>query len=428
MALTTPDAARKEDGHRWPLILPGGKAALFSVMSLNLREEERTIDVVLLETGARRTLVRGGSYPRYVDGYLLYGQAGALLAAPFDLSRLELTGPAVPVIEDVRMDPKWTGHVYVDVAASGSLVYVPGYPKPGERSLVWVDRHGKIEPVTSEKRAFSEVRLSPDGQHLAVIIQGSSDSLWIYDLRRNSWNRLTFEGDVTNPAWTPDGKRVLFASNQNGPHGLFGVPADGSGKPEELALRTGWVIYNPSVSADGRLALVLVQDARGQDPYSLSLAGGHALEPFLATPADEREVALSPSGRFVVYSSNESGRFDVYVRPFPGPGRKWTVSTGGGTAPVWRRDGRELFYWERDRLIAVPMRSATELSIGAPQVLFQSPVLARANYFLTGYDVTFDGQRFVMIKPEPREEAPLQIVMIPDFVEEMKARLAAGKK
>ncbi len=208
------------------------------------------------------------------------------------------------------------------------------------------------------------------------------------------------------------------------------MPADGSGKPEELALKTEWWLDSAALSPDGRLALVRVQDARSYDIYSLSLDGRHALEPFLASPADEVDPIFAPSGRFVAYASSESGRLDVYVRPFRAPGRKWTVSTGGGSAPRWRRDERELFYLERDRLMAVPVHPGAELAFGTPQVLFEFPGLAWTGAAPLGfrYDVTADGQRFLIVKPEPREEAPLQIVVIPDFVEEMKARFGGVKK
>ena len=227
-ALTQEDSPRVE-GHRWPLVLPGVQAALFNVEPQSNHEEDRTIDVVRLDTGERRTLVRNASYARYVGGYLLYGQAGTLFAAPFDLSRLELTGPPVAVLEDVRMDLTATGRVFVDVSPSGSLVYVPGFPRPGERSLVWINRQGQLEPVTEDKRAFRSARLSPDGHSVAVTIQDSSNNLWVHDLRRASWNRLTFEGNVLTPAWTPDGQRVIYSANPAGPRRIFWVPADGSG-------------------------------------------------------------------------------------------------------------------------------------------------------------------------------------------------------
>ena len=422
--VTTPDPARGEESHRWPLVLPGSKVALFSTADPSLREEKRTIESISFPAGTRQTLVRGGSYPLYVDGHLLYGQSGSLLAAPFDSRRLALTGPAVSVLDDVRMDPKGTGRVYADVAASGAVVYVPGYPKAVERSLVWVDRRGQIAPVTSEKRAFLEVRLSPDGQRAAVVIQGATDSLWLYDLRREAWTRLTFEGDAFNPAWTPDGRRLLFSSNQNEAVGIFAVSTDGSGKPEQLILRPELSIFGPSVSPDGRRALLQVQEPLGYKIYSLALDGDRRFEPFIERQTIESSPAISPGGRFVAYSSNESGREEVYVRSFPTGERQWIASARGGTIPVWRRDERELFYVEGRRLMAVPVSAGPDLAFGTPVPLFEMDVLQSSSAFNV-YDVTPDGQRFILVQPNPTEVAPLQIVVIPDFVESMKARLLA---
>ena len=361
-----------------------------------------------------------------MTGYLLYGQAGTLFAAPFDLSRLELTGPPVAVLEDVRMDLTATGRVFVDVSPSGTLVYVPGFPRPAERSLVWINRQGQVEPATTEKRAFRSARLSPDGHTLAVTIRDSSNSLWLHDLRQASWNRLTFAGNVLTPAWTPDGQRVIYSADPNGPRRIFWVPADGSGTPEELTPPTTLLLADmPSVAPNGRIALAAVQDARGDDIYTLTLDGQRAFEPFVATAANEASPVFSPSGRFVAYTSTESGRREVYVRAFAEGGRKWTVSTGGGTTPRWRGDERELYYLEGARMMAVAIDPGEPLAIEPPHMLFEEPALAWSGADLTRYDVTADGQRFLTVKPEPHELAPLQLVVVPRFGDEARARMSS---
>jgi Tol biopolymer transport system component len=423
---TTPESARGEDGHRWPFLLPGSKGALFSVQDPSGREEKRTIEAISLQGGERHTLLRGGSYPLYVDGYLLYGQSGSLLAAPFDPRRLELTGPARPVLENVRMDPKNTGRVYADASASGAVVYVPGYPKASERSLVWVDRRGRTEPVTSQKRAFLEAQLSPDGQRVALTIQGATDSLWLYDLRSDAWTRLTFNGDASTPAWTPDGKRLLFSSNQNGPQGIFAIPADGSGKPEQLVLRPELAINAPSVAPDGRRALVQAQDPVSHSLYSLALDGSGRFERLTDPHGVNSGPAISPSGRFVAYGTDESGREEIHVGSLASPGRRWRVSARGGTAPVWRRDERELFYVEGRRLMAAPVSPGPDLGIGTPVGLFDLDIMQSSSAFNV-YDARPDGQSFIVVQPEASEVAPLEIVVVPDFVENMKAGLASPK-
>ncbi|MGH9175312.1 MAG: TolB family protein, partial [Vicinamibacterales bacterium] len=379
-----------------------------------------------LDTGERRTLLRGASYARYLDGYILYGQAGRLFAAPFDLSRLELTGPAVPVLDDVRMDLAATGRVFVDVAASGSLVYVPGSIRPGDRTLVWIDRRGNATPALAEKRPYRAARLSPNGQMLTTTIEGPPTSLWSYDLTRGAWKRLTFEGNISTPAWTPDGAHVLYSHGEPSGHPvLFWIASDGSGKPERRTPASMEGGDMPTVTPDGRVALIAVQGSSGDDIFALSLDQRRTVEPFQAKAANETSPAVSPSGRYVAFTSTESGRYEVYIRPFSGPARTWAVSTGGGASPRWRKDERELFYLAGTRMMAVAVSAkGDELSIGTPQVLFEESALTWSGADLFRYDVTADGQRFITVKPEPREEAPLQLVVVPQFAREMRARLA----
>ena len=426
--LTTVDAARNEEGHRWPQVLPGATTVLFNV-ELTTTAPARTIDGLDLRTGTRRTLVSGGTDARYLDGYLVYGRAGALVAAPFDASRLGVTGPELTVLDDVRQDERSTGKSFADLTPSGSLVFVPGYPRPAERELVWFDRSGHPTVVTTEKRAFIGARLAPDEQRLAVVIQEASRSLWIFDMRRLSWSRLTpDEGSLDTPSWTPDGRRLLFSWSPRGTAGIFWVPADGSEPPEELISRKGWLFDMPSAAPSGSTALVAVQVAKGDDIYTLTLDRQRRLEPFVATAANEASPVFSPSGRFVAYTSTESGRREIYVRAFAPGGRKWTVSTGGGTTPRWRRDERELFYLEGSRLMAVEIDPEPALNVGTPRMLFEESALAWSSADLTRYDVTADGQRFLTVKPEAREEAPLQLVVVPRFGDEMKSRLTRERR
>jgi serine/threonine protein kinase/dipeptidyl aminopeptidase/acylaminoacyl peptidase len=415
-----------ETGHRWPSLLPGGRAALFNVETPGPDRDARTVEVVQLETGERRPLLRGASYARYVDGHVIFGQAGRLLAAPFDLSRLELTGPAVTVLDDVRMDLELTGRVFVDVAASGALVYVPGAPRPGERTLIWIDRHGNSTPATPEKRAYSGARLSPDGHTVATTIEGPPNSLWTYDLVRGAWKRLTFDGHVTTPAWTPDGAHLLYALRlPSGGPAIYRIATNGGGTPERLTSPPTPRSDMPDVSPSGRTALFTVQNSAGDDIHSLSLDAPYTIAPFHAAAANETSPSVSPSGRYVAYSSTESGRREIYIRPFAGPARTWSVSTGGGAAARWRRDERELFYLAGARMMAVSVNTTgDQLSIGTPQVLFEESALTWSGADLFRYDVAGDGQRFITVKPEAREEAPLQLVVIPQFAREMRARLA----
>jgi serine/threonine-protein kinase len=421
---TRPDRARKEDGHRWPRLLPGGTAAVFSVQPVSGREAQRTIEALDLATGERRTVVHGGSFPVYAGGFLFFGRAGQVFAVPFDAQRLETRGEPQPVIDDVRMDPKNTGIVFFDVSPTGAAVYVPGFARPRERSLVYVDRSGRASPVTTAKRAFFGPALSPDGRRIAVVVEGLEDTLWVLEVTSGTLNRLTFDVDVNGVRWTADGRSLVYTGNADGARSAYRIAADGSGKPELVFGRDEWWINDTAPRPDGSGLIVCAQNVRGHDLLFVR-AGSQTPEPFLATPAEERGPEFSPNGSYLVYSSNESDRGEVYVRPFPGPGPKRQVSTGGGVLPRWSRDGREIFYWEVGqvgRLMRVSFEPGTEPKIGKPQALFEVPLA-----MVDDYSVAPDAQRFVMVKREAEEESPLQIVFIPGFLDEMKARFA-GKR
>ena len=426
--ITTIDQARHEESHRWPLVLPGSRGVVFNVETAGDVAGARTVAVLNLATGARTTVVSAGTYPRYASGALLYGQAGSLYAVPFDPARLIATGAPQPVVDDVRMDLVSTGRVFADAAVSGALAYVPGFPRPGNRRLVWIDRTGQVTPVTAETRAYRGARLSPDGRGLAVTIQDSTvTALWLYDLTRSNWNRLTNGGQTTTPAWSPDGRRIFFSAEQDG-RGILSVLADGSAPPSVIKAQGSMLIDMPDVLPGGTSALVTVQDANGDDIYRLSLDGRGTLEPVVVGLGSQVSPAMSPSGRFLAYSSDESGRREVYVRSTASDGRKWTVSIAGGSTPRWRADERELFYVQGMRLMAVPIEAGASLTAGRPQVLFEEPGLSWSSVDLSRYDVTPDGQRFLVVQPEPWEVAPFSIVVAPRFGQELKTRLAGGAR
>jgi predicted Ser/Thr protein kinase len=222
-----------EEGHRWPVLLPGGRAAVFATVPVGRREQDATIDVVRLDTGGRRTLVRGGLYPRYLDGHLLYASDGRIVAAPFDLGALATIGPAVPVLNDVRIDLQPDPRILMDVSAAGVLAYVPGAAGVAERELVWLDRNGVATAIVNEKRPYRGAQLAPDGRSLAVLIDSPpTTSLWTHSLERRTWNRLTFDQDVSTPAWTPDSARIVYSAD--GLRRTYVVAADGGEKPVRL--------------------------------------------------------------------------------------------------------------------------------------------------------------------------------------------------
>jgi Tol biopolymer transport system component len=419
--------------HRWPEFLPGGKAVLFAAGPSGVNFTKAQVAVQSVATGERRNLIQGGMYPRYApSGHLVYVQGGSLVAVPFDPQRLEVTGTAVPVVEGVLQTPS-SGAAQYSFSSTGSLVYVSGGVQAPERKLVWVNRNGAEQPLAVPARTYMFPRLSPDGRRLAVNIAEQETQIWLYDLSRETLTRLTFEG-YSNlvPAWTPDGKRIAFTSNKEGAANLFWQLADGSGGVERLTT-SEYTQVPMSWSPDGQLlAFFEVNPATQRDIWVLRLGDPspgsgqvRKAQPFLRTQFDEAVPRFSPDGRWLAYVSDESGRYELYAQPYPGPGGKWQISTEGGTEPVWNPNGRELFYRSGNKMMAVQITTQPTFSAGKPKVLFagqyQPTPVINANY-----DVSPDGQRFLMLKPsESAEAAPTQINVVLNWFEELKRRVPA---
>ena len=412
--VTTP-----EEGSHWPrALLPGGKALLIAMWPprSSILAEDSTIGVVALDTGKFRPLIeRTASAATYsASGHLIFPRGGSLLAVPFDVERLEITGEPVPVLEGfMGRFPDFK------ISDNGTLVYVPGSGEPGNR-LVWVDRTGETQPVTEERGGYFAPRISPDGRRIAVGIEkdGSTD-VWIYDLTRGTMTRLTTApGADAVPVWTADGRRVAFQSNRDGRKNLYWKPADGSGPTERLTESDdGQWPY--AWSPDGRvLAFAKASGNRG-DVWILPMEGERKPVPFLETPFDEWAAHFSPDGRWIAYLSNESGRLEVYVLPYPGPGPRHQISTNGGFDPLWARDGKEIFYrTDDDQMMVVPVRLEPEFKAGKPKVLFEGRFQSKVREVLH-YDITPDGERFVMVESE-EESAPTEIIVVLNWFEELK--------
>jgi len=422
---------RLENGelaHLWPEFLPGSKAVAFVVRSAI----SPTIAVQSIGTSERRNLIQGGSAPHYMfSGHLIYAQAGNLMAVPFDLERLEVTGTAVPVVQGVLQSPGINQAAQYSVSATGTLAYVPGSIAGTQAKLVWVSRNGTEQPLAAPPHDYVAPRISPDGHRVAL---GNGNDLWLYDLARDTLTRFTFEG-TTNlcPAWTPDGKRIAFTSNKDGQMNIYWQRADGSGGLERLT--TSEHIQLPlSWSPDGQLLAVLeISPATLGDIQVLrmgdSSAGqGRKAQPFLQTPAYEGAPQFSPDGRWLAYVSSESGRFEIYVQPYPGPGGKYLISSEGGNEPVWNRNGRELFYRSGDKMMAVDVTTQPRFSVGKPKILFEGRYVPSVGT-IPDYDVAADGQRFLMIKLVDQEQAaPIQINVVLNWTEELKRLVPTGTK
>src|SRR5882762_1064253 len=419
----------KEDrSHRWPEFLPGGKAVLFAAGANAYNFTDAQVAVQSAGTSQHQNLIQGGMYPRYApSGHLVYTQDGSLRAVPFDPQRLAITGAAVPVVEGVLQSPV-TGAAQYSFSKTGSLVYVSGGVQLAQSRMVWVSRNGAEQPLATPVRGYVQPRLSPDGQRVAVTITEQESQTWLYDLSRDTLTRFTFDGNVSIGAvWTPDSKRIAFTSNKEGQLNIFWQLADGSGGLERFTT-SDYIQFPMSWSPDGKLlAYTEVNLSTQRDIWVLRLSDRKA-QPFLRTPFNESAPRFSPDGHWLAYISNESGRYEVYVQPYPGPGGKWQISTEGGTEPVWNPNGRELFYRSGDSVIAVEIATQPGFVAGKPRKLFEGRY-EPAPVPIANYDVSPDGQRFLMLKPtEQAQVAPTQINVVLNWFEELKQKVPEGKK
>ena len=419
---------KAEVNQRWPEFLPGGKAVLFAAGPTTTNWNNAQVAVQSVGTGERRNLIQGATQPRYTpSGHLVYAQGGSLMAVPFDLRRLAITGTADPVVDGI-LQSTVSGSAQYSFSNTGTLVYIAGGVQSAQRKLVWVNRTGTQQLLAAPAHAYTFPRLSPDGRRVAVAIEEEGTQTWLYDFSRETLTRFTFGGNTNyDPVWTPDGKRIAFQSNREGPINIFWQLADGGGGLERLT--TSEYLDAPnSWSPDGQLmAFVEINPITGYDIWVLRM-GDRKAQPFLRTPFLESAPRFSPDGHWLAYVSDESGHREIYVQAYPGPGGKWQISTEGGTEPVWNPIGRELFYRSGDKMMAVEITAQPSFSVGKPKVLFEGPYQPTPATF-SNYDVSPDGQRFLMLKAsEQAQAAPTQINVVLNWFEELKRRVPTGTK
>jgi serine/threonine-protein kinase len=403
--------------HRMPYLLPEGRGALFvgAMTAAGIAAESR-IMVAPGDGSEPRTLVPAGTTPRYApSGHLVYAQGGTLFAAPFDLETLSLTREPVPVLQGVLQTA--AGHAYYSLSNTGTLTYLTGESE-ATNNLVWVTRNGTEHLLMAPPRQYDWPRLAPDGRRIAVEVSGQT---WIYDTARDTLTRLTFAGAQNDgPTWTPDGTHVAVRSNREGvPAGIFWQRADGSGGDARLTTPTQAADLPLSFSPDGTLLAFIRTDPKTQRDIWVQSLDDQKRTPFLVTAATEGAARFSPDGRWIAYVSNESSRPEIYVQPYPGPGGKWQISTDGGIEPAWNPNGRELFYRSGRRMMAVPVMTQPTFSAGRPTQLFEGDYLASV-FPLAGvtYDVTRDGQRFLMVKQNAASATQVNVVI--NWFEELR--------
>jgi serine/threonine-protein kinase len=414
--------------HRWPQVLPGVRAVVFTASPSLTAMDNASIEAVSLKTGQVKILQRGGYFGRYLpSGHLVYVHQGVLFGVRFDPERLELHGTPVPLLDDIATNPV-TGGGQFDVSSTGTFVYASGKSADRAWQMVWLDASGRTQPLLAVPRAYLYPRLSRDGRKLAIIEKGD---IYVHDLERETATRLTFSGDANSPVWAPDGEHLVVQSASNGSTFSW-VRSDGAGNPQ-LLLETANVLTAFSLSPRGRLAYNERNPETGLDLWTLPLDltdPDHPKpgkpEPFLLTPNDETVARFSPDGRWIAYRSNESGNNEIYVRPFPAAGGgKWQISVGGGLYALWSNNGRELFYETADyRIMAVDYRVE-----GASFVYGKPRLWSDKQLFYTGtlnLDLAPDGKRFVVLaQPENAgsEKGSVQVVFLQNFFDELKRRI-----
>jgi serine/threonine-protein kinase len=405
-----------ENAHREPEGLPGGGGIVYGNSSGPGTSE---IFAESLATGERHFIDRGTN-PHYLrSGHIVYVQDGSLMVAPFDVGRLEKTGSASVAVTGVRQTA--VGTAQIAFSQSGSMVYVPAGSGGRRDAVVWVDSSGAEQPTTLTGEAFSMPRLAPDQRRIALAIgagsavQGSQGDLWIFDLERGGRSRVTGDGLSTFPLWEPSGRRLLLSSGQSGTYQLRMKTLDDSA-PDALITSARSTNYPLSWSPDGRfVATVSIDTNTANDIWVLTLGDPHQWRPFTNRQSREGAPTFSHDSRLIAYASDESGRSEIYVKPFPGPGEAIPVSTDGGSEPLFARSAPTLFYRRGDEVIAVEIATGPPLKVGKTRRVSAKPY-NRSNGYWPNYDVTPDGRRLLMVRGTA-QEAPSRVNVVLNWLD-----------
>jgi Tol biopolymer transport system component len=419
-------------------LLPGNRSILFTLFPAGTTTGAE-INVRSLDTGEQRTVLRNGVDARYVTtGHLVYFDAGALLAVPFDLRALAVSGAPVPVAEAVASSSavgQTVNAAHFAISRAGTLAYVrDGLNVSTTRTMVWVDRAGKEEPLGAEERAYVYPRLSPDGSSIALTLADQDRDIWIFDIGRRRLRRLTADPAAERySVWTPDGKRIAFGSNRDGQAGTWWQAADGSGVPERLAgmpLSRFNNLFPTTISPDGSMLVAMAMGpgaardvGSGSDLWLLRLKGDPQPAGLLQTNSAERNAEISPNGRWIAYEAAEGNQANVWVRPFPEVnGGNWPVSNGGGSQPLWSRDGKELFFIDASGvLMSVTVEGQSPLVFGTPEkVLTNSYLWSIPTFSGRQYDISPDGKRFLMLKGTNESTTAGSVTIVQNWFEELK--------
>jgi len=419
-----------EATHRWPQVLPGGRGVLYTVAAVAGIFANAWLAVQPLPAGTPRIVQRGGSYGRYLpSGHLTWVHEGTLFAAPFDLTALAVTGPPVSMVPGV-VSSTTSGGAQVEVSHTGTLVYVPGGENASEAPLDWLTRDGKTTPLRATPANWGGVRIAPDGRQLTFsLAEPANTDVWTYDAARENLNRLTVDPSMDrHPVWTPDGRRLVYVSSRGTALNLYWQRADGSGDATRLTTSPN-IQYPGSWHPSGRfLAFAETREQTGSDLMILPVEGDEASgwKPrtptvFLSGPFTEQEPSFSPDGQWLAYESNESGPFEIYVRPFPGPGGKWPISTGGGTNAVWSRARHELLYLAPDgRIMAVTYTATADAFQAEKPRVWSETRVQRRPIIGASFDLHPDGERVAMAPITAATAGPTHVTLLFNFFDELR--------
>ncbi|MBF8295162.1 MAG: serine/threonine protein kinase [Bacteroidetes bacterium] len=423
-AVTTLDSSLSEQSHRWPFFLPDGRHFLYVTRTTSGATTDMDgIYVASLDTTVKpHLLFHGSSSAAYAGGHLLFARSQTLMAQPFDAASLTTTGEAFPIAEGVYFE-SFTSRTSFSASTNGVLAYQTGAGSAGVL-LPWFDRRGKQVGAIGQTLLCYDLRLSPDGKKVAVSQYDSKNrnlDIWLYEIGRTVWTRFTFDQATDRwPIWSPDGNTIVFSSARKGPANLYRRPSSGAGGDEAL-LESNRDKIASDWSRDGRFITYVADDPKTKtDIWILPMTGERKPFLFLQTEFAEGRAKFSPDGRWIAYQSNESGRIEIYIRPFPGPGGKWQVSTGGGTYPHWSSDCRELSYLAMDKIMTAEIKlGASSIDVGSAKPLFQFRPFAGAGRDL--YDVTRDGQQFLAVSVGG-EESSSPITLVTNWDRELKVK------